>query len=268
MAPSAASATERNCTIGSGGYLGRGAFLQYGDAWKLRANYSDYRFDGSTGTTRTAGLRASYAGERLSVGLSASVTPLNDNYSNRSFGADAGWIFALDESDEPSGLEEAELGLFWTQTRHSQTVPATPVLPQARKVTVNQHDLGVSGSVTGWDVTLSADAFRALYDQDFDDLPAAVRRRPRLNELLSLVNGFPERGASARLEYERWTAVTPYLTFATTRYKIQPQPASTTGGAGAALRAGGLGLDVSYELVRQKGSDDAKYVNFAATYRF
>ncbi|UPT72712.1 MAG: hypothetical protein M0D55_12260 [Elusimicrobiota bacterium] len=255
-------------TVGTGGYVGRGAYLQFGDVWKLKGTYSDYAFDGSTGTTRTAALRGSYQGPNLSIALNASVTPRNDAYANRSFGADGAWTFLLDESDEPSGLEEAELGAFWTQTRHSQIVPATPVLPDERNVIINQHDLGLSGSLTGWDLTLSLDAFRSLYDQDFEILPAAVRRRPRLTETAALVNGFPEKGASARLEWARWTAVTPYVGYAVTRYKIQPQPNSATSTVGAALRRGGFGLDLYWELVRQKASPDSKYFGFSGSFRF
>ncbi|MEQ1919374.1 MAG: hypothetical protein ABL955_09255, partial [Elusimicrobiota bacterium] len=224
-------------TVGTGGYLGRGAHLQYGDAWRIKGSYSDYRFDGSTGTRRTAGLRASYQGENLSVGLNASVTPRNDNYANRSFGADGGWTFLFnEESEDGAGLEELELGAFWSQTRHSQIVPGTVALPTERNLIINQHDLGLTAALTGWDFTLSLDASRSIYDQEFDNLPAAVRRRPRLAEAASLVNGFPERQGSARLEYGRWRACVPYISAAATRYSIQPQPASLTSGAGVSLK--------------------------------
>src|SRR3989338_995065 len=96
-------------TVGTGGYVGRGASLQYGSEWQIRGSYSDYRFDGSTGTKLTGGLRASYQGENLAAGLTFSITPRHDFYANRAWGADAGWTFILDDSDEPSGLEEFEL---------------------------------------------------------------------------------------------------------------------------------------------------------------
>jgi len=255
-------------TIGTGGYLGRGAYLQYGDAWQARASYSDYRFDGSTGTTRTAGLRGSYQGESLAAGVTASVTPRNDFYANRAFGVDGGWTFVLDDSEEPSGLEEFELGAWWAQTRHSQIIPATRVLPIERDIIINQHDFGVSASLTGWDTTLSVDGFRAIYDQDFDDIPASLRRRPRLAEAAALVNGFPERGGSVRLDYSRWRAVSPYLSFVATRYQIQPQPAAATAGGGVALRHGGLAVDIGYELVRAKGIADTKYLTFGGSFKF
>lgn len=256
-------------TVGTGGYVGRGAYLQFGDAWRVKGSYSDYRYEDSTGTTRTAGLRASYQGENLAAGLTASVTPRNDSYANRSFGADGGWTFLLNEgAEDSSGLEELELGAFWAQTRHSQIIPATPVLPQERNIIINQHDLGLTAALTGWDVTLSVDASRSLYDQNFDDLPAAARRRPRLGEALSLVNGFPERAGSARLEYGRWRACVPYVSVAASRYKIQPQPASLTASAGAALKYGGLGVDLGYEVVRQKGASDTKYFSFGGSFKF
>lgn len=256
-------------TVGTGGYVGRGAYLQYGDAWRLKGSYSDYRFEGSTGTTRTAGLRASYQGDNLSAGLNASVTPRNDNYANRSFGADGGWTFILNEESEgSSGLQDFELGAFWSQTRHSQIVPATRALPQERDIVINQHDLGVNAALTGWDVTLSVDASRSVYDQNFDNLPDASRRRPRLAQTASLVNGFPERSGSARLDYSRWRAFSPYVSFSATRYKIQPQPASATASAGASFKYGGLGVDLGYELVRQKGVDDTKYFNFGGSFKF
>lgn len=255
-------------TVGTGGYLGRGASLQYGQGWQIKGSYADYRFDGSTGTMRTIGLRGSYQGESLAVGLTASVTPRSDSYANRAYGADGGWTFVLDDSEEPSGLEELDLGAWWSQTRHSQLVPSTPALPVARDIVINQHDFGVSAALTAWDTTLSVDAFRSIYDQDFNDIPAAARRRPRLAETASLVNGFPDRGALARLDYSRWRLASPYISFAATRYAIQPQPASATAGAGVALRHGGFAVDLGYEVVRQKGSDDTKYFNFGGSFRF
>ena len=256
-------------TVGTGGYVGRGASLQFGDVWRLKGSYSDYRLDGSTGTTRTTGLRASYQGENLALGLSASVTPRNDNYANRTYGVDGGWTFLFDAGEEePSGLEDLELGFFWTQTRHSQIVPATPAVPVERDLIINQHDLGLSAALTAWDFTASLDASRSVYDQDFAQLPAAVRFRPRLAQAASLVNGFPERSGSARLEYGRWRACVPYLSVAATRYSIQPQPASLTSSAGVALKYGGLGVDLGYELVRQKGSPDTKYFNFGGSFKF
>jgi len=255
-------------TVGTGGYLGRGAGLQYGTDWQIKGTYADYRFDGSTGTTRTMGLRGSYQGENLAVGLTGSITPRHDSYANRAFGVDAGWTFILDDSDEPSGLEDFEVGGWWSQTRHSQIIPRTPALPVERNVIINQHDLGLTASLTGWDTTLSVDAFRAIYDQDFANIPAAARRRPRLAETASLVNGFPKGGASVRLDYARWRACSPYVSFSTTRYEIQPQPATATGAAGAAFRYGGFGAELGYELVRQKGVDDTKYFNFALSFRF
>ncbi len=255
-------------TFGTGGYVGRGLNVQYGDLWRVRGSYADYDFDGSTGTTRTIAVRGSYQGESLSVGANVSVTPRNDSYANRAFGLDGSWTFLLDDSEEPAGLEDAELGLFWTQTRHSQIVPATPVLPQERNVVINQHDLGVSAAVSAWDFALSLDAYRSVYDQDFGGLPAAVRRRPRLTETAALVNGFPERGGSARLEYGRWPLFTPYVAHTVVRYMIQPQPNSGTTTGGAAMRWRGLGLDAFYELVRQKGSDDTKYFGLTGAFRF
>lgn len=260
--------TGARATIGTGGYVGRGAHLQFGDAWKIKASYSDYRFNGSTGTTRTGGLRGSYQGDHLSLGLTASVTPRNDFYANHSFGADGSWTFFFDEDDSGSGFEDFELGAFWSQTRHSQLIPITPAQPVQRNVIINQHDLGLSAAITGWDTTLSVDASRSVYDQDFDNLPAAARRRPRLSQTVALVNGFPERSGSVRLEYAGWRACVPYISAATTRYQIQPQPATLTSSAGVTLRSGGLGVDLGYELVRQKGTADTKYFNFGGSFKF
>lgn len=257
-------------TIGSGKYIGRGATLQYGDLWRVKGSYSDYRFNGSTGTTRTASVRGAYQGENLSAGITLSLTPRNNSYANRSFGADGAWTFVFDDGDGdgPGGLEEMEFGGWWTQTRHSQIVPATPVLPTERTIIINQHDIGMSASATAWNFTLSIDGYRSLYDQDFSQLPAAVRLRPRLAETASLVNSFPDRGGSARIEWSHWRAFVPYISAAATHYSIQPQPAALTCGMGAAMKYGNFGLDLGYELTRQKGAGDTKYFNFGVSAKF
>ena len=81
-------------TVGSAGYLGRSAYVQFGDAWRVKGGYSDYRYDSSTGTTRTLSLRGAYQGEHLGAGVKLSVTPRNDAYANRAFGADASWTLS------------------------------------------------------------------------------------------------------------------------------------------------------------------------------
>ncbi len=258
-------------TVGSSHYVGRGAYLQYGDDWRVKGSYSDYRQDGSTGTVRTASVRGGYQGENLSAGASFSVSPRNANYANRSFGLDGSWTFFLaDGKDDaaPSGLEEVELGGWWTQTRHSQIIPATIFAVRERNVVINQHDLGVSAALTGWDFTLSLDASRTFYDQDFSALPSAALQIQRLGQTAALVNGFPDRSGSVRLEYERWKRAVPYVSFSATRYKIQPQPASATSGVGVAFKQGAFGLDLGLERTRQKGSPDTKYFNFGGSFRF
>lgn len=262
-------AGQRN-TVGSGNYVGHGGYLQYGDEWRLKGNYSDYRFDGSTGTTRTFGARGSYQDDNLAAGLTFSVTPRNDSYANRSFGLDAAWTFVFDDDkgDDDGGLQDLEVGAWWTQTRHSQIVPATPLLPQERNVIINQHDLGVNAALTAWDFTASVDASRSVYDQDFAGLPAAVRVRPRLAETASLVNSFPAKSGSARLEYSGWRPCAPYVSATATRYEIQPQTNSATYAAGAAIKWGNAGLDLGYELTRQKGVADTKYFNFGGSFKF
>ena len=147
-------------------------------------------------------------------------------------------------------------------------MPATPVLRDERNVVINQHDLGVTAALTAWDFTLSLDASRTIYDQNFDLLPLASRFRPRLSEAASLVNGFPERSGSARLEYSGWRPCTPYVSASATRYSIQPQPNSFTSGAGVAIKWGNAGIDLGYELTRVKGSADTKYLNFGGSLRF
>src|SRR3989338_7080022 len=112
-------------TVGTGGYLGRGASLQYGEAWRLKGSYSDYRYDGSTRTPPTPRPR-----DTPPPALSFPPAPRNAFSATRAFGADAGWTFVFGDEEEPSGLEELELGVFWSQTRHSQIVPATPARPR------------------------------------------------------------------------------------------------------------------------------------------
>ncbi len=254
---------------GTGGYRGRGAYLQYGDIWRVRANYSDYRFNSSTGTTRTAGLRTDYQSDNAAFGLVAMVTPRNDFYENRAFGADGDWAIPLGESfDAASSLSEVEFGLWWLQTRHSQIVPATPILPQKLNVIINQHDLGLSLAFTEGNFTLSADIFRSLYDQDVSAIPAAASLRPSLGETAALVNGFPASGAAARLDFSRWPALIPSLSLTATHYAIQPRPATLASNIGIALKHGGLDLNLGYEIVRQKGSPDSKYFNFSGSFNF
>lgn len=256
-------------TVGSGHYKGRSAYFQLGRDWTAKGTYSDYRFDGSTGTTRSLGVKLGWQGESLSLGANFSAVPRNDSYSNRAFGLDASYVFNLNDDDaDGGGFEEVETAFWWNQTRHLQVIPATPLLPVAREFVINQHDLGASVSVTAWDFTLSVDGTKTHYDQDFSGLPRAALLRPRLGETADLVNGFPDAAGSARLEWGAYRVCVPYVSAAVTRYKIQPQPNSATYGLGATMRRGRYGLDLGYELTRVKGASDSKYLTFAGAVKF
>ena len=254
-------------TTGSGGYKGRSGYVQVGSQWRLRAGFSDYTFDGTTTTTRTGSLRASYQGEHLSLGVNVSVTPRAEEYRNRAWGVEGGWVFLPEE--EGGALEEWELNGWWSQTRHHQSVLATPALPVQRELIINQHDLGVGASITAWKATLSADAYASFYDQDyFEDLNAAARRRPRLSSAVSLVNGFPRSGASARLDYEAASWLVPYVSYSRTNYRVAGQPVSHVLGGGAALTYKAVGVEVGYEKVRQQGAYDTSYLSLGGSLRF
>lgn len=254
-------------TTGTGGYKGRSGYVQVGSEWRLRASYSDYTFDGTTTTTRTGSLRASYQGERLSIGVNMSLTPRAEEYRNRAFGAEAGWVFLPEE--EGGLIEEWELSGWWSQTRHHQSVLATPALPIQRELIINQHDLGLGASVTAFKTTLSLDGYATLYDQDyFEDLNRAVRRRPRLSAAASLVNGFPRNGASARVDVEAAKWVTPYVTYALTTFRVPGQPVAHAYGAGGNFRYGPAGLEVGYERSKQRGSPDNSYLTLGGSVKF
>lgn len=254
--------------VGTGGYVGRGAYLQLGFETSVKASYSDYRYDGSTGTTRTFGLKLAHQAESWSFSANASATPLNDSYSNRAWGVEGSYIVSLGSDDDDGGLDELEFGGWWGQTRHHQRVPATPLVPAPRDVIINQHDLGLTTSLTGWDFTLSLDGSKSHYDQDFSILPRAALLRPRLGEAVELVNGFPDASGAARLEWARYRAFIPYAGVTVTRFKLQPQPNSTTSSVGATVKWEGLSLDLGYERTRVKGAPDSKYLTFAGAYKF
>ncbi|MDX6769441.1 MAG: hypothetical protein SF051_07905 [Elusimicrobiota bacterium] len=251
---------------GSGGYKGRSGFVQVGREWRVRAGYSDYTFDSTTATTRTGSLKVAYQGEQLSLGANASVTPLSENYRGASWGLDAGWAFLPEDPD--SLVEEWELNGWWTQTRHHQTVPGNVIRPR-RDLDIHQHDLGVGASITALKATLSGDFYFSNYFFDeFDLLLAASRNQPRLGAAVALVNGFPRNGGSARLDLELVSWITPFVAMSATSYKLAGNPPSRSVSAGANLKAGPVGLEVSYERVRQSGIDDTKYLTLGGSVRF
>lgn len=254
---------------GSGGYRARSGYVQAGREWKLRAGYSGYEFDGSTGTVHTGTLRASYQGEHLSLSAYGSFTPLVQEYRSRGWGADAAWLFTPGDVDEDAWVDEWEAGVFWSQTRHQQTVLATPANPVQRELVVNQNDVGGSLSVTAWRVTLSADGYTSLYDQDnFAALNVGSRRRPRLAAAADLVNSFPQNGQSARLDLELLDWAVPYAAASRTTFAAPRTPAAWTLGGGLSLRLGDIGIEAGFERNRQAGSDDQRYWSLGGSLRF
>ncbi len=257
-------------TGGSGGYRNYGGYAQVGSEWKLRAGYSGYTFDGSTNPVHTGSLRAGYQGEHLGLGVSASFSPLEQDYRNRSWGTEGSWAFTPGEEDADAWLEELEFNAWWTQTRHHQTVPDTAAVRTTRReIIINQHDLGLGASATAGPLTLSMDGYVVLYDQDnFGAILALSRNRPRLSATVSLVNGFPRNGTNVRLDYEAARWLVPYVSVSRTEYQVLVQPVSTSYGGGAALRYGPVGFEAGYERAHQAGADDTSYLTLGASVRF
>lgn len=254
---------------GTGGYRSKSGYAQYGAAWKLRAGFSSYDYDGSSVPVRTGTLRLSYQGEHLSFGVNGSATPLVEEYRSRGWGAELGWLFTPGDADADALIDEWDIGAWWAQTRHHQSIPATPALPVQRELIINQHDLGGSLSVTAGVVTLSVDGYTTLYDQDnFAAVVAASRVRPRLANAADLVNGFPSNGQSARLDVEAASWAVPYVSASRTDYELARQAVSTTVGGGVSFKYDRFGLDLGYEVSRQAGSPDAKYASAGASVRF
>lgn len=256
-------------TGGSGGYRARSGYVQAGRDWRLRASYSGYEYDGSTSTTHTGTLRASYQGEHLNAGVHASLTPLSQEYRSRGWGAELGWLFTPGDEDEEAWIDEWELGAYWSQTRHQQTVLATPANPVQRELVTNQNDLGGSLSFTAGVATLSMDGYTVFYDQDnFAAINTGARNRPRLAAAADLVNSFPQDGQSARLDLELAEWAVPYLAASRTSYVTLITPASWTVGGGLAARLGDIGIEAGFERNRQAGSDDQRYWSLGGSLRF
>lgn len=256
-------------TGGSGGYRARSGYVQAGRDWRLRASYSGYEYDGSTSTTHTGTLRASYQGEHLNAGVHASLTPLSQEYRSRGWGAELGWLFTPGDEDEEAWIDEWELGAYWSQTRHQQTVLATPANPVQRELVTNQNDLGGSLSFTAGVATLSMDGYTVFYDQDnFAAINIGARNRPRLAAAADLVNSFPQDGQSARLDLELAEWAVPYLAASRTSYVTLITPASWTVGGGLAVRLGDIGIEAGFERNRQAGSDDQRYWSLGGSLRF
>lgn len=250
---------------GPSNYRGRSGFAQFGDRWRLRASYSDFTVDGSTDATRTYSARLSYQGDALSLGASASVTPRANHYSARSVGADGGWAFVSE--DEDAVLEEWELSGWWTRTAHTQGVPPHPVRGGQRDQQTNQDDYGGGVSATLLSMTASLDGYASFYDKAITRAAQFARNRPPLAGISSLLDSFPENGLSARLDYERWSRLIPFVGWSRTNYATGSPPAFTySAGLTASWRA--LRLDYSYDLVRQRGSPASGYHSAGGSVRF
>jgi hypothetical protein len=257
-------------SAGTGGFRSRSAYVQAGSRWKLRAGYTGYDYDGSTGTTHTGSLRASFQGEHLSLGVNGAFTPLVMDYRSQSWGAEAGWLFTPGDADDDAFIEEVELSSWWTQTRHEQTLlPNVAGRPSVQFV-VNQQDIGGGLSLTAGIATLSLDGSASLYDRSGAAVVAvsAAKPRPRLAAAADLVNGFPENAQTARLDLEAAGWAVPFVSLTRTDYHIDDQPASMTGGLGSTFKWGRFGAELAYEVSRQRGEDDTRTVSAGASVRF
>lgn len=250
---------------GPSNYRGRSGFAQVGDAWKARFTYNDFTVDGSTDATRTYAARLSYQGEALSLSAYASLTPRANNYSARSVGADAGWAFLPEE--EGAWLEEWELSAWWTRTDHTRGLPPHPVRGGTPDRQTLQDDIGGAISATACYLTATFDGYASVYDKPIARAAQVGRNRPPLANFVSLLDSFPENAMSARLEYDRWRAAIPSLSWARTNYVTDAPPAFTYG-AGLTFAVWELRFDFSYELVKQKGSPASGYYSAGGSVRF
>ncbi|MDE2490745.1 MAG: hypothetical protein KGM24_07845 [Elusimicrobia bacterium] len=261
-------------SAGSDGYREARAWASFDlpDSTYLTPRAALYRSDFLNGTEEVLGLRGGWQPGPWSVGADASLQPRVDGYERSSFGLDASLSVPLD--DARRGLSLAAGGGA-TFTRHSDLYYAAsgPGRGRARgaargeEFAVRETDLFVFGSLRGRAGALTLRLGESLYDRDLAAADARRELAPPGSGFGAAVFGFPRTVVAVRARAEATANLEPFVSCERTTFELG-DPAALSLKGGATLYRGRAALTGSFELYRQSGYADRRYVALGASLGF
>lgn len=289
-------------TLGSDGYRGTKvrASVDLGEAAYISPSFSTYRSDNSHGTYRTIGLRAGYEPGPLSFGAEFAIQPKTNGYKRSEVGGDV--TFSLrpggskggrrmagpssgSQETFGSGLAAVDIGAGARFINHSDDFQATTTagastsgkgqgghhddvaVSRASAATFRQTDVSVFGGLRFLIAEFTAELTKSSYDKNLTTLNAREGQTLDLTGVDSLVQGFPDTSANARLAWKSFPLVKPYASYTHTTFKLGSAP-SNAYEFGAKVGLEMLTVKAGYTHYVQKGFDDQNFYTLGASLNF
>lgn len=284
-------------TLGTAGYRGTKvrASIDVGDAAYLSPSFSTYRSDSSSGSFRTIGLRAGYETGPLAFGAEVTVQPKTNGYKREEIAGDV--TFSLTpggskhgrkmagpssggEETFGSGLAAVDIGAGLRLIRHSDDLQAAPppgggpgpgprrlAIARASTLTFGQTEFSVFGGLRFLVAEASVEMTKSRYDKNLDALNARESQFLQLSGVDSIVQGFPDTSANARLSWKSLPLVKPYVSYTHTTFKLGSAP-SNAYEVGAKAGLDMVTVKAGYERYKQTGFVDQNFYTLGASLNF
>ncbi len=270
------------------------ASVDLGEEYYLSPSFSTYRSDNSSGSFSTIGLRGGYESGPLSLGADVAVQPKTNGYKREEFGADA--TFSLTpggskhghkmtgpssggEETFGSGLAAVDIGAGLRFIRHSDDLQAPPgaaglppgpgrrAIARGKTITFGQTEFSVFGALRFLIAEASAELSKSHYDKSLDASNARESQFLQLTGVDSIVQGFPDTTANARLTWKSLPLIKPYASYTHTTFKLGSAPSNAYEfGAKAGLNM--VTVKAGYERYVQKGVASQNYYTLGASLNF
>jgi hypothetical protein len=252
--------------FGSHDYVGASALVEASvSSWSVRTGFREYESGSSTGPFLTLSGRGGWTDGRLSVGIIGEVTPSNQGYRSRAFGADLGWAWR--PAGKPGPVKRVAILGSVVRTSHSSDLPATKNLP-ATTSDIGQSDIAGSASVTVRKASFSAGFKKSVYNLDGADLTQSTSRVLTLSNFDAVVTGLPQDEYWLRASWDDvGLGLSPSVAWTKTNYKVLQAPSAAVQ-AGLTRDFARWSASAFYGRLSERGQADRAYAGFGANLKF
>lgn len=270
-------------TTGNNGYqsIRANGSLDIGDSWTLSPTYTHYQTDFTNGAYNDYGLRLGFEEGPLALGVSGSVLPAVNGYSQGAVGGDL--TFTLrpagsshgrkmagpdSENNAPTygaGLTAVDVGVSVNEITHRDD--DAPGATRLNPFSLGETDLSAFGGLKFLFTELSAQVTKSAYDRSLEGVDLRPAPYLQLVGVNSIVQGYPDVSWNARLTWKMMPIVRPYIGYTHTTFELG-EPNSNAFSVGGVAGFDMLNVTAGYEHYEQNGLQDRNYIMIGAGLNF
>jgi len=249
--------------------------------WTLSPSYTRYKTDFTNGTYNDYGARLGYETGPLALGVSGSILPAVNGYSQGAVGGDLtftlrpggsphGRKMAGPDSDNNAptygaGLTAVDLGVSVNEITHRDDF--APGASRQQPFSLGETDLSAFGGLKFLFTELSAQVTKSAYDRSLEGVDLRPAPYLQLVGVNGVEQGYPDLSWNARLTWKMLPIVRPYISYTHTTFQLG-EPNSNAFQVGGVAGFDMLNVSAGYEHYSQNGLNGKDYIMVGAGLNF